>query len=201
MLRAWFWINRSMTRDLSHPHVRRRVVTPDEARVWRAVAETVTPLPGRALPPDEDEAVASPPPAVSPAADNPVPPPRSAAPRAIPPLLPALRAGETPGLDRRSADRLKRGEMAIDDCLDLHGMTQDSAHARLTACIARAFESGRRCVLVITGKGRDGAGILRAQVPRWLNQSPLRERVLGFSIARNHHGGEGALYVLVKRRR
>ncbi|MBC7908642.1 MAG: Smr/MutS family protein, partial [Rhodospirillaceae bacterium] len=104
--------------------------------------------------------------------------------------------------DKRSAERMKKGEMEIDARLDLHGMTQDSAHAHLLAFIARAYDSGRRCVLVITGKGnREGTGVLRANTPRWLNQSPCRERILGFSFAKPQHGGEGALYVLIKRRR
>jgi len=97
---------------------------------------------------------------------------------------------------------MKRGEMEIDGRLDLHGMTQDVAHATLLAFVTRAYDSGRRCLLVITGKGnREGTGVLRANVPRWLNQSPCRERILGFSHARPQHGGEGALYVLIKRRR
>jgi len=91
--------------------------------------------------------------------------------------------------------------MEIDGRLDLHGMTQEAAHAALNGFVLRAYDSGRRCLLVITGKGRLGSGVLRAEVPRWLNQTPLRERVLGFSYAKARHGGEGALYVLVKRRR
>ncbi len=180
---------------------RRRVLTPDEVRIWRAVAGTVTPLPGRAVPEDE-----TPPP--EPEADKPAPSPRPAPPSprpAAPPpqrVLPPLAPGNTPGLDKRSAERMKRGEMEIDGRLDLHGMTQDTAHAALVGFVARAYDGGRRCLLVITGKGyREGTGVLRANVPRWLNQSPCRERILGFSPARPQHGGEGALYVLIKRRR
>ena len=91
--------------------------------------------------------------------------------------------------------------MAIDQRLDLHGMTQDSAHAALSTTIGRAFDTGRRCLLVITGKGHGGEGVLRRQVPRWLNQPPLRERILSFAAARPQHGGDGALYILIKRRR
>jgi len=179
---------------------RRRVLTPDEARIWRAVASSVTPLPGRQLPDAEPEAVAAEP--------QPSPPPKAPSfltPKPVQPpprVLPNLGLGATPGLDKRSAERMKKGEMEIDGRLDLHGMTQDSAHAHLLAFIQRAYDSGRRCVLVITGKGnREGTGILRANTPRWLNQSPCRERILGFSYAKPHHGGEGALYVLIKRKR
>jgi len=180
---------------------RRRVLTPDEARIWRAVASSVTPLPGRHLPEVEE------PPATAPAASPPPPPaPPSFLPaRLVPPPpreLPALGLGTTPGLDKRSAERMKKGEMEIDARLDLHGMTQDSAHAHLLAFIQRAYDAGRRCVLVITGKGKNqGTGVLKANTPRWLNQSPCRERILGFSHAKPQHGGDGALYVLIKRRR
>lgn len=191
----------SSDRPVGH-RSRRRAVSPEEARIWRAVVRDVAPLPGREVE-DDDE--------VPPDGANPgtPPPPVTVAdmgPRPLPPpkpkvALPDLSAGATPGLDRRSAERMKKGEMVIDATLDLHGMTQESAHGALNAFIARAYDSGRRCVLVITGKGKQGPGILRAQVPRWLNHSPLRERILGFSHARPQHGGEGALYVLIKRRR
>lgn len=178
---------------------RHRVVTPEEARVWRAVVRDVAPLPGHDLAAAEPEPAAetTPPPPAAPVAP-PLPTPTT---RRDAVALPALSHGATPGLDRRSAERMRRGEMVIDTTLDLHGMDQDQAHGALLSVVGRAFESGRRCVLVITGKGRQGGGILRTQVPRWLNQSPLRERILGFSHARPHHGGEGALYVLIKRRR
>lgn len=183
-------------RDLADHRPRRRVVTPDEARVWRAVVRDVAPLPGRAV---EAEPEPPPPPAVAPA-------PAAAPPREVPPPrprqpLPDLSHGAAIGLDKRTAERMKGGEMAIDARIDLHGMTQDAAHGALTGFVAHSFDIGRRCVLVITGKGREGGGVLRAQVPRWLNQSPLRERILGFSYARPQHGGDGALYVLIKRRR
>lgn len=179
---------------------RRRSLSPDEVRVWRAVATSVTPLPGREIPEDDEEPTAA-------AADTPAPPPAAPLPPlrpAAPPVrvLPDLSHGTTPGLDKRSAERMKKGEMEIDGRLDLHGMTQDTAHGALIAFVTRAYDAGRRCLLVITGKGnRAGTGVLRSNVPRWLNQSPCRERILGFSHARPQHGGEGALYVLIKRRR
>ncbi|HLO77081.1 MAG TPA: Smr/MutS family protein [Magnetospirillum sp.] len=179
---------------------RRRALSPDEVRVWRAVASSVTPLPGRQLEDEADDDV-RPEPEPPPAPVAPSPAPRPAAPPVVR-VLPSLSHGATPGLDKRSAERMKKGEMEIDGRLDLHGMTQDMAHGALTAFVTRAYDSGRRCLLVITGKGnRQGTGVLRSNVPRWLNQSPCRERILGFSHARPQHGGEGALYVLIKRRR
>lgn len=180
---------------------RRRALSPDEVRVWRAVTSGVTPLAGRAAE-DDDEIEAE----IAPPEPPPAPAPAIALHRpSVPPVakvLPGLSHGTTPGLDKRSAERMKKGEMEIDGRLDLHGMTQDTAHGALIAFVGRAYDSGRRCLLVITGKGnREGTGVLRFNVPRWLNQSPCRERILGFSHARPQHGGEGALYVLIKRRR
>lgn len=106
------------------------------------------------------------------------------------------------GLDRKSDRRLKRGEMEIEARLDLHGHTRDEAHEMLRGFIAREAENGRRCVLVITGKGRgDGPGVLRAAVPQWLGEAPMRDDVLRFYPAQPHDGGAGALYVLLRRRR
>ena len=123
-------------------------------------------------------------------------------PTSAPPLPhPELEHGKSAGLDRRSADRLRRGRLPIDGRLDLHGMTQAAAGERLAEFIAGAQSAGKRCVLVITGKGLAGGGILREQVPRWLNQPPNRGRVLAFDYAQAQHGGMGALYVLLKRRR
>jgi DNA-nicking Smr family endonuclease len=183
-------------------HPRRRVVTPEEVRIWRAVVHDIAPLPGRTLP--EVEAGDTPPaPPPAPVVAAPASKPALPAPPARRQAPPDLTHGNTPGLDRRSADRMKKGDMVIDGSLDLHGLTQDLAHAQLTAFVMRAYEAGRRCLLVITGKGArgDGRGVLKGMVPRWLNQSPLRERVLGFSYAQQRHGGDGALYVLVKRQR
>jgi DNA-nicking Smr family endonuclease len=101
--------------------------------------------------------------------------------------------------------------MPIEARIDLHGMTQTEAHRALDSFLARAHCDGRRCVLVITGKGlRKPAedegyggetGILRSAVPRWLNEAPNRARILAFAWAQPNHGGGGALYVLLRRHR
>jgi len=88
--------------------------------------------------------------------------------------------------------------------MDLHGLTQEEAHRALSAFVQGSQAAGRRCVLVITGKGlrRDGTtGVLRAAVPHWLNQPDLRERIVAFTHATPRDGGEGALYLLLKRKR
>ena len=106
------------------------------------------------------------------------------------------------GVDRRRADRLRRGQLPIEARIDLHGMTQASAHSRLAQFIGGAVASGKRCVLVVTGIGRGEArGVLRDSVPRWLNEPSLRGHVLGFDYAQLKDGGLGALYVLLRRRR
>jgi DNA-nicking Smr family endonuclease len=92
--------------------------------------------------------------------------------------------------------------MAVEGRLDLHGMTQAEAHPALTDFLAGAQDAGKRCVLVITGKGLrpDGrAGVLRDAVPGWLNSPPNRRRILSFTPATPADGGTGALYILLKR--
>ena len=129
---------------------------------------------------------------------SPPPPPASAG------ALPEVGVGRSPGLDKRSAQRLKRGQLPVDDRIDLHGMTQAEAHGALDDFLASAQGAGHRCVLVITGKGvrPDGAtGVLRAMVPRWLNEPPNRARVLAIDTAQPRHGGAGAFYVLLKKSR
>lgn len=93
--------------------------------------------------------------------------------------------------------------MDIDGRLDLHGMSQAEAHDALTGFVLASHRMGRRAVLVITGKGLYGerSGVLKSAVPRWLNEAPLRDRILAFQPAQPKDGGSGALYVLLKRRR
>ena len=130
---------------------------------------------------------------------------RSAAPAATFPKsnAPTLQHGDMAGLDRRTGQRFKRGQLPVEARLDLHGMTQTEAHRALGAFLSGQQTAGRRCVIVVTGKGvgKEGGGVLRNAVPRWLNEAPNREKVLAFEYARQNDGGVGALYVLLKRRR
>lgn len=84
--------------------------------------------------------------------------------------------------------------------LDMHGLDQDRARATLEGFIRRAFDDGHRAVLVITGKGKVGQGVLKQRTPEWLADPGLREMIAGVSAADQRHGGEGALYVALKRR-
>jgi DNA-nicking Smr family endonuclease len=117
--------------------------------------------------------------------------------------LPELAPGAAPGVDRSTAEKLRRGDLAIEGRLDLHGHTQDEAHAALVSFVESARRSRKRCLIVITGKGGIGrqTGVLRAAVPRWLNGEPMRRHILAFASAQPKHGGAGALYVLLRRQR
>jgi DNA-nicking Smr family endonuclease len=106
-----------------------------------------------------------------------------------------------PGLDRRTAERLRKGEIAIERRIDLHGMTQDDAHAALDRFIRQCWKDGRRMLLVITGKGSVGEGVLRRGVPRWLAAGEHAARILRVETAQARHGGGGAFYVLLRRQR
>jgi DNA-nicking Smr family endonuclease len=121
-----------------------------------------------------------------------VPPPKA---------KPPLDAGRIADLDKRTAERFKRGEMAIDAKIDLHGLTQAEAHDKLQGFLAKAAAAGKRCVLIVTGKGAGGWGVLRDAVPRWLNEPEMRRHLLAFTLAQPRHGGAGALYALLKRKR
>ena len=103
------------------------------------------------------------------------------------------------GIDRATAERLKRGRYPVAARLDLHGMTQAEAHRALAGFVAGSRAGGRRCLLVITGHGRMSGGILKAAVPRWLGEPELRRHVLAIAPAQPDAGGSGALYVLLRR--
>ena len=105
------------------------------------------------------------------------------------------------GVDRRTKVRLRRGQIRPEARLDLHGMTQIEAHAALASFIRGARASGFRCVLIVTGKGSMlTGGVLRREVPRWLEEPRLRGAVLDASEAHAKDGGAGALYVLLRRK-
>jgi DNA-nicking Smr family endonuclease len=115
--------------------------------------------------------------------------------------LPVLAPGASADVDARTLERLRRGRLRPAARLDLHGMFQADAHRALVAFLGRVQARGLRCVLVVTGKGRvsEGGGVLRNQVPQWLNSPAIRPRILAFAPARPQDGGAGALYVLLRR--
>jgi DNA-nicking Smr family endonuclease len=123
------------------------------------------------------------------------------------PKAPAMDRGPPPltSLTRKTKQRIARGRHAIDGRLDLHGMTQDEAHGALLSFLRGRQARGAKVVLVITGKGGrgegGGRGVLKRMVPLWLGLPELRGLVIGFETAGAGHGGEGALYVSLRRPR
>lgn len=120
--------------------------------------------------------------------------------------LEELKPGVTAGIDRSTANKFQKGKMSIDGRIDLHGMTQEVAHNALNSFIEDSWRAGKRCVLVITGKGSrpdeyGRTGLLRSRTPQWLSAPRLRTRILAIHQAQIQHGGSGAFYVLLKRRR
>jgi DNA-nicking Smr family endonuclease len=188
--------------ELSPPPRRRRGLSEEERALWESVAKQTRPLrkKARAAKPQDAALAAEPPPVAKPPA-----PPK---------LLPSVRTSPAPKpeppplapLGRRERSQLSRGRKEIDARLDLHGMTQTRAHRALSGFLQRAHSEGLTFVLVITGKGRATAaeserGVLRRQVPQWLNLPEFRNLVVGFEEAHIGHGGEGALYVRIRRSR
>jgi DNA-nicking Smr family endonuclease len=185
----------------------KRRVTPDELELWRHVAQTARPIKSKRRPAALKEPAPSTPPANVKAAKPAAPAALPVTPQASAPAKPhALTHGLSHGIDRRQAERFRKGKLAIEGKIDLHGRTQQDAHDDLLAFLRRAHAAGKRNVLVVTGKGMTtsqrkptGTGILRQAVPRWLNEPAFRALVLAFDYAEPQHGGEGALYVLLKR--
>jgi DNA-nicking Smr family endonuclease len=183
---------------------RRRALSEEEHALWESVAKQIKPLRRKpraakaqgALPEAETDAV------------KPVASPRSPSPaqmaRASKPDMPSTPPPLAP-LGRRERSQLSRGRKQIDARLDLHGMTQTRAHRALLGFLQRAHGEGLTFVLVITGKGKMGVeserGVLRRQVPQWLGLPEFRSLVVGFEEAHLGHGGEGALYVRIRRSR
>ena len=188
------------SQDPKPPRGRRRGLSEEDRALWETVAKQIKPLRKKPRP-----AKVHPPMSASePAIAKPSPPPRPAAPMQVPkpakPAMPPLAP-----LGRRERARLSRGRNDIDARLDLHGMTQHRAHQALHLFLQRAHSEGFTFVLVITGKGTVGndseRGVLRRQVPHWLNLPEFRPFIVGFEEAHIGHGGAGALYVRIRRAR
>ncbi len=113
---------------------------------------------------------------------------------------PAVKKLLTPDarLDPKSKRRLARGTIAIDARIDLHGLTAGRARTRLTGFLTAAAQARNKWVLVITGKGRAGDGVLRREVPLWIGQPPLDHLVIAYELAAAAHGGDGALYLRLR---
>ena len=190
---------------------RRRPLAAEEKALWEHVTRSIDrlrPAPKLAAPPvpAAPEPAEAPPPPPSPRKVPAALPPRPSTPPARPPLTPLA------PLEPKMRRRLTRGA-EVDARLDLHGLTQAAAHGRLISFLRGAQGSGHSLVLVITGKGDpdrlmstgpafgEGRGVLKRAVPLWLAEPELRMIVVGFEAAGRRHGGEGALYVRIRRRK
>lgn len=181
---------------------RKRALSGEEVELWDNFAKQTKPLrkTKRAVKETiEPQAKLSSPP-------SPVPKPSSAPLRLKQVIAPKPSAPPLVPIGRREKSHLARGKKDIDAWLDLHGMTQARAHRALLNFLHHASDNGMSFVLVITGKGRTvepGAerGLLKRMVPEWLGLPEFRSVVVGFETAHIGHGGEGALYVRVRRAR
>lgn len=187
---------------------RRRHLSEEERALWRGFARSITPLreerepaPAPAPPAVREESTARDGAIAVPVAPSPAAQPDTGIQKKSPPLAP---------LGRRLRRRVARGREPIEGRIDLHGLTQARAHTALLRFLRGAQAEGWRVVLVVTGKGTGGAdrdaaaagrGVLKRQVPLWLSLPEFRPFVLGFEDAHAGHGGQGALYVRLRRGR
>ena len=172
---------------------RRRVLSAEERVLWTAITKSVAPLrdSGTAEDGESSEHIIQQTETHSAKAESTAP-----ARNTLPPTLAPL--------GRRMRMRVARGKEAIDGRLDLHGLTQSEAHTALLRFLRAATARDARLVLVITGKGGRGdveRGVLKRQAPQWLNLPEFRSLIIGFEQAHVAHGGEGALYIRVRRTR
>lgn len=177
----------------------RRTLSAEERELWNSVAKQAKPLRKRVKRIEKIEPVVAPP-TVASLVKIIAPKPVAAKPRA-PPQPPALAH-----FDRRERAKIARGRREIDARIDLHGMTQARAHRALLNFLQREADNGARLALVITGKGKATSpdtprGVLRRLVPEWLALPEFRAFVVSFEEAAIGHGGEGALYVRIRRGR
>jgi DNA-nicking Smr family endonuclease len=182
----------------------KRPLRPEERQVWGLVAATVHPLPGKATPPlpsPSGEGPAAPAARMGKSGSNsaPEPGPQFATRLAGARHPPHEGEGKKP-IEPNRRHRIVKARDPIGARLDLHGLDQDRARGVLERFLTRAWDEGYRAVLVITGKGVQGDGILKRRTPEWLAAPHLAHIVAGISDAARHHGGEGALYVALKRK-
>lgn len=178
----------------------------DDRRLWKLVASTV--VPRAPVKPEKMRSKARIRPSLK--AESAVlaePPTRLASiaplrlhPEDLKPLAPKPLKGPAGHIEPNRKLRIVKERDPIGARLDMHGLDQDRARATLEAFIRRSFSQGHRAVLVITGKGKVGQGVLRTRTPEWLADPSMREMIAGVSTADRRHGGEGALYVALKRK-
>lgn len=187
-----------------------RKTTDEERKLWKKVADTATPLA-----PAASAALVPSAPATKPKPNTPAPMPpikpfvigSKARPATA---VPTTTQKQAPQMDARAFSKMKRGKLRPEATLDLHGMTVAQAHPELVRFVMNASARGFRLVLIISGKGKstnhmgyvqNGNGILRTSVPVWLKQAPVAQVILDVAEAHQKHGGGGAFYVYLRKRR
>ena len=184
---------------------RARLLSREELALWRHVTADVKPRVKKSACEGTAEASASVPKS-KPIQTQPNAVTKNALPGAHPTSKPSPQPTLSPlaPLERRLKRKLSSGRVSVDDVIDLHGLTQAEAHRALIDFLWRASNSGAKTVLVITGKGAahhsSERGVLRRATPHWLQSAALRSIVLSIDEAARSHGGEGALYVRLRRR-
>lgn len=162
-----------------------RRLSADELKLWAAVARTITPRAGQILPETRQDAPDAPHPLAS-------------------PILPIILHTSGPSCAPQLMDHRRRRKIARRDLvearLDLHGDTEAQARTALVQFVRTSVARGLRVVLVITGKGRGGEGILRKRLPEWLEGTDLSPYIGGYALAGQGHGGDGAYYLALKRK-
>lgn len=160
-----------------------RDLTDKEKKAWAAAARHVRPLHGRKATPQR------------------LPRPEDG-PSLMALALPQAQgpASSAPPQNRQGEKKIRRGKQVISASFDLHGHTQESAWTALPQWLANEQAKGSRCVIVITGKGKEGLGVLRRNFLHWLERPEARQLVSGYSQAHARHGGSGAWYVFLRRR-
>ncbi|MEM9740307.1 MAG: Smr/MutS family protein [Pseudomonadota bacterium] len=170
-----------------------RKLTPTEQRGWARVTQSIRPLNGVQIQAPEQADLESEIESLKAAPKHGV-----RAPIRTEPSKPVSRPA-IPAALRDRERRVRRGQLEIDAYIDLHGLTQSQADRRLPAFLLNQRRNGARCVLVITGKGRGGEGILRRNFLDWLTSGRASDQVSGYATAHIRHGGSGAFYVFLRR--
>ncbi len=170
---------------------------------WLSVAKTVKPLKGKkrvaavSAPPKEAPKKAIAKKSTAPSKSSVVKPPlpQAAKPRLKPVNLDSKKKG---GISRADAQKIKAGQISLAGRIDLHGQTSDDARKNVRNFIISHATTGPCTILVITGKGIEGKGIIRQKLPEWLNQDPIDEMVVAFCKAQPKDGGDGAFYLKLR---
>jgi DNA-nicking Smr family endonuclease len=170
---------------------RSRPLSEQDRSLWAAFARHIKPLPGRAMPVAPLAPTITPPAAPVVAA--------APAPRRPAPPEPVAIGTQPAGLDARRWKELRRGRLRPERTLDLHGRFAQEAHGAFHAFMAGAMADGLRCVCIITGKGSGEGGVLRRELPHWLNGPGLRGHVL--AVAHPHRANTGSVHILLRRAR